>query len=187
MQTEQAKLVIPVETSRSACAGAVTAYLMRRVAARAGSYAPGIQEHLFFQLARRPVGTNLESVVSWMRDQGGTLTGLGYYVLTRRLSAPTETLVSWIQGGNGYRAAVLAVDGRTLYRGDRRSEGDAVGLTLNDHTSGIADHAGAALSGVVMIDPWPGVDTFVSPPATLDMAHRQQKYSALLLYWTGYA
>lgn len=160
---------------------------MRRVAARAGSYAPGIQEHLFFQLSQRPVGTNLESVVSWMRDQGGTLTGLGYYVLTRRLSAPTDQLMSWVQGGNGYRAAVLAVDGRILYRGDRRSEGDAVGLTVNDATSGIGNHAADALNGVVMIDPWPGVDTFVNPPATLDMAHRQHKYGALLLYWTGHA
>lgn len=186
MQDEQSKLLIPVETTRSACAGAAAAYLMRRVAARAGSYAPGIQEHLFFQLARRPVGASLDSVMSWFHDQGRTLTSLGYYILTRRIAARTEQLAAWVQDGEGYRAAVLAVDGRALYAA-RRSEGDAVGLLFHDPTSGIADSAALQSKRVAMVDPWPDVDTFASPPDTLDGAHRQKKYGAVLLYWSGYA
>lgn len=184
-----AKLVIPVESSRSACSGAVTAYLMRRLAARAGAYAPGIQEHLFFQIGQRPIGANLDSLESWLRSHGGVLTDLGYYIMQRRIAAPTDALGEWVQDGKGYRAAVLSVDGRALYNGDTRSEGDAVGLTLHDATSGIADGAlpgDVPSESLVMIDPWPGVSRVARPPRSLDLAHRAHKYAALLLYWSGY-
>lgn len=189
MEQGNAKLVIPVESSRSACSGAVAAYLMRRLAARAGAYAPGIQEHLFFQIGQRPIGANLDSVESWLRTHGGVLTDLGYYIVQRRLAAPTDALGTWVQEGRGYRAAVLSVDGRALYNGDTRSEGDAVGLTLHDATSGIADGAlpaGVASESLVMVDPWPGVSRVGRPPQSLDRAHRAHKYAALLLYWSGY-
>jgi hypothetical protein len=162
---------------------------MRRLAARAGAYAPGIQEHIFYQVSQRPLGVSLDSVEGWMRARGGVLSDLGYYVLARRTAAPTEDLCDWIQEGKGYRAAVLCVDGRRLYNGVTRSEGDAVGLALYDATSGIAeedrpmDMVDAAL---VMIDPWPGVPRFLAPPRSLDIAHGSQKYATLLLYWTGY-
>jgi hypothetical protein len=162
---------------------------MRRLAARAGAYAPGIQEHLFYQVSRQPLGVSLDSVEGWMRATGGTLSQLGYYVMARRTAAITADLSDWIHEGKGYRAAVLGVDGRRLYNGGTKSEGDAVGLTLYDATSGIAaedqpeDVSDAAL---VMIDPFPGVPRFLAPPRTLDLAHGSQKYATLLLYWTGY-
>lgn len=162
---------------------------MRRLAARAGAYAPGIQEHLFYQVSQRPLGVSLESVEGWMRSQGGTLSELGYYVLARREAAPTEELFEWIQDGKGYRAAILGVDGRRLYNGITKSEGDAVGLTLYDATSGIADEQrpeGVGDDALVMIDPFPGVPRFLAPPRSLDLAHGSKKYATLLLFWTGY-
>jgi hypothetical protein len=184
-----AKLVIPIESARSSCAGAVAAFLMRRLAARAGAYAPGIQEHLFFQVSQRPLGVSLDSVEGWMRSRGGTLTELGYYLLARRTAAPTADLADWIKEGKGYRAAVLSVDGRRLYNGVTKSEGDAVGLALYDATSGISDEdrpLDVTDTSLVMIDPFPGVPRFLMPPRTLDLAHGAHKYATLLLYWTGY-
>ena len=64
-----------------------------------------------------------------------------------------------------------------------------MGLILYDGTSGIADDkvpAETKDAGVVMIDPWPGVPTFLAPPRTLDIAHGSNKYATLLLYWVGY-
>jgi hypothetical protein len=163
---------------------------MRRLAARAGAYAPGIQEHLFYQVSRRPLGVSLDSVEGWMRGRGGILSELGYYVLARRTAAPTEDLFDWIQEGKGYRAAVLGVDGSRLYNGvANKSEGDAVGLALYDATSGIADEdrpKDMKDAALVMIDPWPGVPRFLAPPRSLDIAHGSQKYATLLLFWTGY-
>jgi hypothetical protein len=162
---------------------------MRRLAARAGAYAPGIQEHLFYQVSQRPLGASLESVEACLRARGSTFSDLGYYFLARRTAAPTEDLFDWVQEGKGYRAAILSVDGRRLYNGVTRSEGDAVGLTLYDATSGIAEDQrplDVIDASLVMIDPWPGVPTFLMPPRSLDTAHGAQKYATLLLYWTGY-
>jgi hypothetical protein len=163
--------------------------LLRRLAARAGAYAPGIQEHLFYQVSQRPLGGSLESVEGWLRAKGGTLSDLGYYLLARRTAAPTADLSDWIHEGQGYRAAILGVDGRRLYNGVTKSEGDAVGLALYDATSGIADDdrpKDVADAALVMIDPFPGVPTFLAPPRSLDIAHGSQKYATLLLFWTGY-
>ncbi len=163
--------------------------MMRRLASRAGAYAPGIQEHLFWQVSQRPLGMSLESVEGWLRAESRTLSDLGYYIFARRIAAPTPDLSEWLQEGKGYRGAILAVDGRRLYKGASKSEGDAVGLIVYDPTSGIADDnlpAETKDAGVVMIDPWPGVPTFLAPPRTLDIAHGSQKYATLLLYWVGY-
>ena len=121
MEQGNAKLVIPIESTRSSCAGTVAAFIMRRLASRAGAYAPGIQEHLFYQVSQRPLGISLESVEGWLRSKSGTLTDLGYYIYARRIAAPTPDLAEWIQDGKGYRAAILSVDGRRLYSGASKS------------------------------------------------------------------
>ncbi len=190
MEQGNAKLVIPFETSRTAGAGAVAAYLMRRIAARAGAYAPGIQEHLFFQIGRRPIGASLDSLAGWMQAQGGTLTGLGYYILQRRMPAPTADVSAWVEAGEGFRAAVLSVDGRRLHKGGAGDQGAAVGLTVYDDTCGIAEDKrpeDVAPAGLVMFDPWPTFTPFVTPPPSLERAHLANKFAALLLYWSGHA
>ncbi|ACY15663.1 hypothetical protein [Haliangium ochraceum] len=163
--------------------------MLRRLAARAGAYAPGIQEHFFWQVSRRPPGATLSSVESWVRTQGRELTELGYYLLAKRSAVPTDAVLGWVEAGRGFRGAILAVDGRKLYDDGKRSEGDAVGLTVHDATSGIAEDsipADVDDPGVVMLDPWPHVDRFISPPERLDLAHRAHKYAALLVYWSGH-
>src|SRR4051794_14640647 len=47
---EDVRFLVPVFHTHTACAGAATAYLLRRIAYRAGAYAPGIQEHMFHEL-----------------------------------------------------------------------------------------------------------------------------------------
>ncbi|MCG8420140.1 MAG: hypothetical protein MJE77_19595 [Proteobacteria bacterium] len=184
MEEAKGKLVIRLESSRSSSAGAAAAYLMRRLAARAGSYAPGIQEHLFYEIGQRFNGVGLEQVERWIQAHSDTLSTLGYYILARRVSVPTDAVKEWTARGNGYRAAILMTDGTTLHNDSSLSTSHAVGLTVNDSTSGVAD--AAPKNGLLMVDPWPGLAKFSNPPATLDRAHRAHKYRALLLYWAGY-
>jgi hypothetical protein len=39
-----------------------------------------------------------------------------------------------------------------------------------------------------MADPWPGIEPAVAaPPEILERAHRDQKYAAFVVYWSGYS
>ena len=181
---EQGKLLIKLNSSRSSPAGAATAYLLRRLAARAGSYAPGIQEHLFYELGQRSNGNSLEAVEKWVRGHSASLAALGYYILVRPISAPTERITAWVEEGNGYRAAILSTDASKLHKNGSMVGFHAVGITVNDPTSGVQDSQ--LTNGLMMVDAWPGMTPFSSPPVTLDVAHRTNKYRALLFYWAGY-
>lgn len=184
MAEEKGKLVIRLESSELSPAGAAAAFLLRRIAARAGSYAPGIQEHLFYEMGQRSNGVSLAQVESWIRKHSAALSNLGYYVLVRQLAAPTTGIKRWVTEGEGYRAAILATDGAKLHQDTSLTTTHAVGLTVNDATSGIADDNLG--NGLLMIDAWPGKARFTSPPATLDVAHRSQQYRSLLMYWSGH-
>lgn len=185
MDQDKAKLVIRLESSADSAAGAVAAYLLRRLAARAGAYAPGIQENLFYEIAQNANGSTLDKVERWFESNSGKLSVLGYQFRCRRVAAPTEDVISWVEDGQGYRAAILAVDGTRLYSNKATSTSHAVALMINDATAGIADQN--VDSGLLMVDAWPGIAKFTRPPKTLDRAHITYKYSTLLLNWTGHA
>jgi hypothetical protein len=181
---DNATLVIRLESSSDSAAGAVAAYLLRRLAARAGAYAPGIQENLFYEIAQNANGSNLDKVERWIASNSGKLSVLGYQFLCRRVAAATEDVIGWIEEGKGYRAAILAVDGTRLYGNESTSSSHAVALLINDATAGIADKK--VESGLLMADAWPGIARFTRPPRTLDRAHLAYKYGTLLLSWTGH-
>src|SRR5438067_4231542 len=100
--------MLPVTHSQSACAGAAAGFVMRRIAYRAGAYAPGIQEFLFHDLTTTS-GRSIDSVHQWLAICGGQLHGMGYRVNGRRvMGEKVDAIVGWVREGKGYRGAVIA-------------------------------------------------------------------------------
>ncbi len=189
---EDMHLLVPVFHTVNACCGAATAYLLRRIAYRAGAYAPGIQEHVFHELNTSREGGTIEKVQRWFNGRVGTLAELGYRLQCRRIAMPTAALVEWVRQGRGYRGAMLPTAFKRLHpkpgAGGKEVSDDmlhhAVGLTMDRLDPKGADE-------LVMIDPWPGVDGAakdrdkVSP--ALELAHKERGLHALVFYWTGWS
>jgi hypothetical protein len=183
------RLLMPVFHTSNACCGAVSAYLLRRIAYRAGAFAPGIQEGMFFELNTSREGGSIEKVQHWFNGRVSSLHDLGYRLQCRRVATPTAALVEWVKAGKGYRGAMLPADYRRLHPepGDEAVGGSltyAVGLTI-DRLSAKGDEE------LVMIDPWPGVKPGASDRAkvhpALEVAHRARNFHALVYYWVGWS
>lgn len=189
---EEIRFLVPIFHTATSCAGSATAYLLRRIAYRAGAYAPGIQEFVFHELNTQREGGSLEKVQRWFASRATSLQQLGYRLQCRRVTIPTSAIVQWVNEGRGYRGAMLPTNFRKIHPQPGASGKDvnddavahAVGLTV-DRIDQKADE------DLVMIDPWPGVlgDASdrgkVSP--TLEAAHRDRNYHALQFYWTGWS
>ena len=172
--------VVPVFHTTTACAGAATAHVLRRIAFRAGAYAPGLCEEVFHELATARDGGSLESVQRWFDGRVSMLSQLGYRLQFRRAALPTGALLDWVKAGKGYRGAMLPATFRKLHpepAGDDEppSAGYAVGL--------------AADGDVEMIDPWPSGAPDRAPVVlpTLEGAHRDRGFHALVYYWAGWS
>ncbi|MCA9677069.1 MAG: hypothetical protein KC468_07725 [Myxococcales bacterium] len=185
LRPEDLHVVVPLTHSRLACAGAAAAFVIRRIAYRAGAYAPGIQEFLFNQLTTPRAGHSVDAVAEWFAGNLGELHGMGYRVVGRRIYGErTEEILRWIGEGNGFRGALLATDFHQLHP---TAEGDcqhAVGVVVDKLEPTGQDE-------LVMADPWPGTQNGardrdrVSPQ--LDAAHRSNKYATIIFYWAGYS
>jgi hypothetical protein len=189
---EDIRLLLPVFHTSNACCGAATAYLLRRIAYRAGAYAPGIQEGMFHELNTSREGGTIEKVQHWFNGRVGSLHELGYRLQCRRVATPTAALLEWVKAGKGYRGAMLPTEFRKLHPepgaagqdvlGDAVSH--AVGLTI-DRLDTKADE------DLVMIDPWPGVvggaKDRARVHAALESAHRARNFHALVYYWVGWS
>jgi hypothetical protein len=176
----------------NACCGAATAYLLRRIAYRAGAFAPGIQEGMFHELNTSREGGTIEKVQHWFNDRVGSLHALGYRLQCRRVATPTSALLEWIKAGKGFRGAMLPTEFRKLHPepgaagqdvlGDAVSH--AVGLTIDRLDTKADEH-------LVMIDPWPGVvggaKDRARVHAALEPAHRAHNFHALVYYWVGWS
>lgn len=171
---------IVVESTRTACAGAAAAYLLRSMAARAGCYAPGIQEHIFRSLEIDRNGGSIEAVQGWFGSQGDELARQGYRIMTRRVAFRTPGICDWVAAGAGFRGAVLPVDGKRLRPEVDFGGAHAVALTMDRLE-------GASRDDLVMVDPWPGVTTHAAPPENLEGAHRLRNFASLVFYWSGYS
>src|SRR5215510_1412183 len=155
---EDVRFLVQIFHTPSACAGAATAYLLRRIAYRAGAYAPGIQEHIFHELNTSPQGGSIEKVQLWFTRRVSSLHELGYRLQCRRVATPTSAILDWVRAGRGYRGAMLPTTYRKLHpipgsAGDKIPDDNvphAVGITI-DRLDPKADE------DLVMIDPWPGV------------------------------
>ena len=192
MRPEDVRLVVPVFHTVNACCGAVTAYLLRRIAYRAGAYAPGIQEFLFHELNTSRDGGTIEKVQRWFSGRVTSLNDLGYRLQCRRVATPTAALLDWVKQGRGYRGAMLPTTYKKLHPIPGTAGQDvvddavahAVGLTI-DRLDAKADE------DLVMIDPWPGVTGGATDrckvPAALPAAHRDHNFHALVFYWVGWS
>lgn len=187
---EDIRLLLTVFHTWTACPGAATAYLLRRIAYRAGAYAPGIQEIIFHELNTSREGGSIEKVQRWFAGRVSSLHELGYRLQYRRVATPTPAIVDWVRAGRGYRGAMLPTNFKKLHPAPG-SAGDviedevahAIGLTM-DRVEAKGDEE------LVMIDPWPGVkgdlDRAKLSPA-LEAAHRDRNFHALVYYWVGWS
>jgi len=188
---EDVRFLVEVFHTPSACAGAATAYLLRRIAYRAGAYAPGIQEQIFHELNTSREGGTIERVQHWFTARVSSLHELGYRLQCRRVATPTSAILDWVRAGRGYRGAMLPTTYNKLHAPNAAGStiaGEhlphAVGITI-DRLDAKADE------DLVMIDPWPG---FVGDakdrgkvPAALESAHKDKNFHALVYYWTGWS
>lgn len=189
---EDIRFLVPVFHTPTACAGAATAYLLRRIAYRAGAYAPGIQEVIFHELNTSREGGSIEKVQRWFAGRVSSLHELGYRLQCRRVATPTSAILEWVAAGRGYRGAMLPTNFKKLHTQPGSSGQDvnddavahAVGLTI-DRLDPKADE------DMVMIDPWPGVLGGAvdrgKVPAELEAAHRDRNFHALVYYWVGWS
>lgn len=185
---EDNHLLVPIFHTENACAGAVTAHLLRRIAYRAGAYAPGIQEQLFHELNRSADGNSIESVQAWFASRSKKLAQLGYRLQCRRVALPTPALLEWVHAGKGYRGVMLPTNFKRLHPTPGGSSVDhAIGITL-DRLEPASPNSSDEL---VMIDPWPGVGAAahdrskISPH--LEIAHKERGFQALMYYWVGWS
>ncbi len=192
MTPEDVRFLVPVFHTTTACPGAVTAYVLRRIAYRAGAYAPGIQEHVFHELNTSREGGSIEKVQRWFANHVSMLHQLGYRLQSRRVATPTKALLEWVRAGKGYRGAMLPTSFKRLHPTPGAAGKDvpddavnhAVGITI-DRLDPTTDE------GLVMIDPWPGVTGNAKDrdkvPVTIDIAHRDRGSHALVYYWVGWS
>ncbi|HEY3802719.1 MAG TPA: hypothetical protein VGL61_08915 [Kofleriaceae bacterium] len=189
---EDLHLLVPVFHTVNACCGAATAYLLRRIAYRAGAYAPGIQEHIFHELNTSREGGSIEKVQRWFTARVTIMMELGYRLQYRRVAIPTPALLDWVRQGRGYRGAMLPTNYKRMHPRPEAAGRDAPDDSVF-HAVGISMEKLAAKGDdeLVMIDPWPGVDGKdpdrgkVSP--ALEVAHRERGYHALVYYWIGWS
>lgn len=194
---EDIRFLVPVFHTSNACCGAVTAYLLRRIAYRAGAYAPGIQEHIFHELNTSREGGTIEKVQRWFNARVSSLHQLGYRLQCRRVALQTPALLDWVKAGKGYRGAMLPTEYKHLHPEPGASGQDvlgdsvshAIGLTVDRLETKDTDE------DLVMIDPWPGVPGVVAEPkdrarvpaASLELAHKARNFHALVYYWVGWS
>lgn len=189
---EDLRFLVPIFHTSTACAGAVTAYLLRRIAYRAGAYAPGIQEQIFHELNTQREGGNLEKVQRWFGGRVASLHELGYRLQCRRVATPTPALCDWVKAGRGYRGAMLPTTYRKIHPVPGTAGKDtvddavvhAVGLTI-DRLDPTNDEE------LMMLDPWPGVKGGASDRGkvspNLESAHKDKNFHALVYFWVGWS
>ncbi|MEZ4368480.1 MAG: hypothetical protein R2939_19705 [Kofleriaceae bacterium] len=167
---------------RDACAGVAASYVLRRIAFRAGAYAPGIQEHVFFELSTPRVGGDLASTQDWVRGNLGRLAEQGYRFGARWTSADASSLAAWVFAGRGHRGAVVPTTQPLLYP-------EAIATVGDHHAIGLVVEPRSGADDLVMIDPWPegGRPDRLEAPATIDTARRDHKHAALALFWVGWS
>ena len=188
---EDNRFLVPIFHTATACPGAATAYLLRRIAYRAGAYAPGIQEFMFHELNTSREGGTLEKVQRWFSMRVSSLHELGYRLQCRRVATPTSAILEWVRAGRGYRGAMLPTNYKKIHSVPGSAGKDvlddavahAVGITIDRlDTKGDED--------LVMIDPWPGVNGAkdrAPVPALIESAHRDRNFHALVYYWVGWS
>jgi hypothetical protein len=188
---EDIRFLVPIFHTSNACCGSATAYLLRRIAYRAGAYAPGIQDFMFHELNTSREGGTIEKVQRWFSSRVANLHELGYRLQYRRVATPTPAILDWVRAGRGYRGAMLPTNFQKIHPEPGAAGKDvlehgvqhAVGITV-DRLDPKADEE------LVMIDPFPGLkgatDRAKLHPL-LESAHRDKNFHGLIYYWVGWS
>ena len=189
---EEIRFLVPVFHTPNACAGAATAYLLRRIAYRAGAYAPGIQEIVFHELNTSREGGNIEKVQRWFAGRVSSLHELGYRLQCRRVALQTPAILDWVKAGKGYRGAMLPTDYARIHPEPDAAGKDVLGDTVSHAVGLTIDRLEPSdkTESLVMIDPWPGMvgakDRAPVHPG-LELAHKARNFHALVYYWVGWS
>lgn len=178
----QQSVEVEIETTRSTCAGAAAAFLVRRLGTLAGGYTPGVQDQVLRELATEQDGSDLARVSRWFASRAAELARLGNRLGARMVAIKTPVILDWVLQGNGHRGAVLVTSGAVLHPG--------AGIET-PHALAVACESGRRLGfqrdGLVGFDPWPGIGRLSPLPTQLEDAHRRCLHRAFLLYSYGWS
>jgi hypothetical protein len=157
---------------------------MRRIAYRAGAYAPGIQEFMFHDLNSARSGHELPRVQRWLETRLGEFHRMGYRLHYRWCAEPIDRLAAWVRAGRGYRGAIVLTDFDTLHP-------SSVKLLTKplEHALGIVVDRPEHGDELVMVDPWPGPGNPDRMPVRddLDDARVIKKLNGLIFFWIGWS
>lgn len=171
-----------IESTRVNCAGAATAFLLRRLGSLAGGYQPGVQDQILRELVTEGDGGDLPRVARWFARRAPDLARLGNRIGARVVAIRTQVVLEWVGDGQGHRGAVLVTSGETLHPGAGVRAPHAVAITSES-----ARRLGFRREGLVGFDPWPGTGRLSALPQTLEDAHRRCLHRAFLLYSYGWS
>jgi hypothetical protein len=182
--SEEGSPTIELFSSDDACAGSAAAFVCRAIALHAGCYAPGIHEYVFTPLIDRRFGADVDGVFRWFLAHSTDLYRLGYKLRARRIAYQTPAITAWISRGEGWRGAVFGTDGAMFHAPFDSRANHAVAVTVDG--PGIPRPTGEG-NGLVIADPWPGVEHHRRADGLLEPAHRGRKYASLIIFWAGYS
>lgn len=174
--------MVEIETTRSTCAGAATAFLLRRLGALAGGYAPGVQDQFLRELVTEPDGGDLARVARWFAARASDLARLGNRVGARMVAIRTQSILDWVADGHGHRGAMLVTSGETLHPGAGIETAHALAVACET-----SRRLGLQRDELVGFDPWPGMGRISPLPPSLEEAHRRCLHRAFLLYSYGWS
>jgi hypothetical protein len=175
---------VEMEITRTACAGAATAFLLRRLGKNAGAYSPetpGIVDRVLFELGTASQGADLMRVARWFAERTGELARLGHRYGARLVAFRTGSILEWVSGGQGHRGAVLVTSGEILQPGTGISAPHALANAWDPRARGRGRDA------LVAVDPWPGMGRIAPLPPTLENAHKRCLNRAFLVYSYGWS
>jgi hypothetical protein len=173
--------LVEIETTRLTCAGSATAFLLRRLGALAGGYAPGVQDRFLRELITAQDGADLPRVARWFAGRAAELARLGNRIGARMVAIRTGAVLGWVEQGNGHRGAVLVTSGHVLHPDAGIDGAHALAVAAESR------RPGGQRDGLVGFDPWPGMGRLSPLPAQLEDAHRRCLYRAFLLYSYGWS
>jgi hypothetical protein len=157
--------------TEDACCGSAAAYLLRRIAYRAGAYAPGIDDALFGELHRPDTGASMDHVLRWFARRHAHLLELGYRVHCACVVTSSAELFAWVRQARGYRGAVIT--------SEASDDIEPHGVAMSSERADTRTDA-----ELVVVDPWPS-----ARPRRIDEAadSRPREIAALALHWSGWA
>ncbi|HUS63011.1 MAG TPA: hypothetical protein VMZ28_00665 [Kofleriaceae bacterium] len=175
-----APATIEMEVTRTACAGAAAAYLVRKLGKQSGTYNAPLVDRLLQDLNSNRQGEDLSMVAHWFAGRTSELARIGHRIGARLVAFRTATILDWVAAGAGHRGAVLMTSGELLHPGSGIEAPHAIAVTCDQTRRPGRD-------ALMAMDPWPGMGKMSTLPATLEKAHKRCLNRAFLLYSYGWS